>query len=202
MKTIAYLRVSTTGQGLNSQRLAILDYAQKNQLQIDQFIQVQSSSRKSMKERSIEQLFSAVQYGDLVLVSELSRLGRSVGQIIQLLDELIKLKVRFIAVKENIQLNGKQDIQTKMMVTMFGLFAEIERDLISERTREGLQNARDKGKNLGRPKGVGKSKLDGKETEIKILLDKNIPKASIAKIMDVSRSNLLHFIKSRSLTKS
>ncbi len=199
MKTIAYLRVSTTGQDLNSQRLAILDYAQKNQLQIDQFIQVQSSSRKSMKERSIEQLFSAVQYGDLVLVSELSRLGRSVGQIIQLLDELIKLKVRFIAVKENIQLDGKQDIQTKMMVTMFGLFAEIERDLISERTREGLQNARDKGKSLGRPKGVGKSKLDGKETEIKILLDKNIPKASIAKIMDVSRSNLLHFIKSRCL---
>lgn len=202
MKTIAYLRVSTTGQDLNSQRLAILDYAQKNQLQIDQFIQVQSSSRKSMKERSIEQLFSAVQYGDLVLVSELSRLGRSVGQIIQLLDELIKLRVRFIAVKENIQLDGKQDIQTKMMVTMFGLFAEIERDLISERTREGLQNARDKGKNLGRPKGAGKSKLDGKEAEIKVLLDKNIPKASIAKIMDVSRSNLLHFIKSRSLTKS
>lgn len=199
MKTIAYLRVSTTGQDLNSQRLAILDYAQKNQLQIDQFIQVQSSSRKSMKERSIEQLFSAVQHGDLVLVSELSRLGRSVGQIIQLLDELIKLNVRFIAVKENIQLDGKQDIQTKMMVTMFGLFAEIERDLISERTREGLQAARSKGKNLGRPKGVGKSKLDGKETEIKILLDKNIPKASIAKIMDVSRSNLLHFIKSRLL---
>lgn len=199
MKIIAYLRVSTTGQDLNSQRLAILDYAQKNQLQIDQFIQVQSSSRKSMKERSIEQLFSAVQSGDLVLVSELSRLGRSVGQIIQLLDELIKLKVKFIAVKENIQLDGKQDIQTKMMVTMFGLFAEIERDLISERTREGLQNARDKGKSLGRPKGVGKSKLDGKETEIKILLDKNIPKASIAKIMDVSRSNLLHFIKSRCL---
>lgn len=133
------------------------------------------------------------------MVSELSRLGRSVGQIIQLLDELIKLKVKFIAVKENIQLDGKQDIQTKMMVTMFGLFAEIERDLISERTREGLQNARDKGKSLGRPKGIGKSKLDGKEAEIKVLLDKKIPKASIAKIMDVSRSNLLHFIKSRCL---
>lgn len=199
MKIIAYLRVSTTGQDLNNQRLAILDYAHKNQLQIDQFIQVQSSSRKSMKERNIEQLFSTVKSGDLVLVSELSRLGRSVGQIIQLIDELIKLKVRFIAIKENIQLNGKQDIQTKMMITMFGLFAEIERDLISERTREGLQAAKSKGKTLGRPKGIGKSKLDGKETEIKILLDKNIPKASIAKIMDVSRSNLLHFIDSRSL---
>ena len=194
MKIIAYLRVSTTGQDLNNQRLAILDYAHKNHLQIDQFIQVQSSSRKSMKERNIEQLFSTVESGDLVLVSELSRLGRSVGQIIQLIDELIKLKVRFTAIKEN--------IQTKMMVTMFGLFAEIERDLISERTREGLQAAKSKGKNLGRPKGIGKSRLDGKEAEIKILLDKNIPKSSIAKIMDVSRSNLLHFISSRYLIKN
>ncbi len=202
MKIIAYLRVSTTGQDLNNQRLAILDYAHKNHLQIDQFIQVQSSSRKSMKERNIEQLFSTVESGDLVLVSELSRLGRSVGQIIQLIDELIKLKVRFTAIKENIQLNGKQDIQTKMMVTMFGLFAEIERDLISERPREGLQAAKSKGKNLGRPKGIGKSRLDGKEAEIKILLDKNIPKSSIAKIMDVSRSNLLHFISSRYLIKN
>ena len=197
MKIIAYLRVSTTGQDINNQRLAILDYAHKNHLQIDQFIQVQSSSRKSMKERNIEQLFSAVASGDLVLVSELSRLGRSVGQIIQLIDELIKLKVRFIAIKEKTQLNGKQDIQSKMMVTMFGLFAEIERDLISERTREGLIAARAKGKILGRPKGIGKSKLDGKETEIKILLEKKIPKASIAKIMGVSRSNILHFISSR-----
>jgi len=199
MKNIAYLRVSTSGQELNNQRLAILDYAQKNNLQINKFVESYSSSRKSIKERNLDQLFSNIHSGDLVLVSELSRLGRSVGQIIQLIDELIKLKVRFLAIKENIQLNGKQDIQSKMMVTMFGLFAEIERDLISERTREGLQNARDKGKNLGRPKGNGKSKLDGKEAEIKILLDKNVTKASIAKIMDVSRSNLLHFIDSRSL---
>lgn len=200
MKTVAYLRVSTSGQELNNQRLAILDYAHKNNLQIAHFIESQSSSRKSIKERNLDQLFSNIHSGDLVLVSELSRLGRSVGQIIQLIDELIKLKVRFLAIKENIQLNGKQDIQSKMMVTMFGLFAEIERDLISERTREGLQNARDKGKNLGRPKGIGKPKLDGKEAEIKVLLDKNIPKASIAKIMDVSRSNLLHFIDSRYLS--
>ncbi|MBP9743585.1 MAG: recombinase family protein [Burkholderiales bacterium] len=197
MKIIAYLRVSTTGQDLNNQRLAILDYAHKKHLQIDKFIEAQSSSRKTIKERNLDQLFSNVHAGDLVLVSELSRLGRSVGQIIQLIDELIKLKVRFIAIKENIQLNGKQDIQSKMMITMFGLFAEIERDLISERTPEGLQVAKNKGKNLGRPKGIGRSKLDGKEAEIKVLLDKNIPKASIAKIMDVSRSNLLHFISSR-----
>ncbi len=95
------------------------------------------------------------------MVSEISRLGRSVGQIIQVVDCLIKKRIRFVAIKENIQLDGKQDLQTKVMVTMFGLFAEIERDLISERTKEGLAAAKAKGKLLGRPKGLGKSKLNG-----------------------------------------
>jgi DNA invertase Pin-like site-specific DNA recombinase len=86
------------------------------------------------------------------------------------------------------------------MVTMFGLFAEIERDLISERTKEGLAAARAKGKILGRPKGVlGKSKLDGKEEEIQLLLKKEVSWAAIAKIMGVSRTALRHFIKTRKL---
>lgn len=199
MKTIAYLRISTGGQELNNQRLAILDYAQHHQLQIDKFLEVQASSRKTLKERGIAGLFAKMEPGDLILVSELSRLGRSVGQIIQLVDEIIKLQIKFIAIKENIKLDGKQDIQSKMMVTMFGLFAEIERDLISERTREGLIAARAKGKILGRPKGHGKSRLDGKETEITMLMEKKIPKASIAKIMGVSRSTLLNFICTRGL---
>ena len=97
-------------------------------------------------------------------------------------------------------LDGKQDIQSKVMVTMFGLFAEIERDLISERTCEGLAAARAKGRVLGRPKGShGRSRLDGKEDEIKMLLAKKVSKASIAKILDVSRSALLYFISSREL---
>jgi DNA invertase Pin-like site-specific DNA recombinase len=108
-----------------------------------------------------------------------------------------------LTIKENIQLNGKQDIQSKAMVTMFGLFAEIERDLISERTREGLAAAKAKGHLAGRPKGsLGQSRLDGREAEIKMLLGKRVSKASIAKIMDVSRSTLLHFIRSRALAKA
>ena|SRR5438477_1541464 len=201
MKTVAYLRVSSGVQDLNSQRLAILDYAHKNQIQIDEFLEVQVSSRKTMKERGIEGLFAGVSSGDLILVSELSRLGRSVGQVIRIVDDLVKHKIRFVAIKENICLDGgKQDIQSKVMVTMFGLFAEIERDLISERTQEGLNAARAKGRILGRPKGSrGPSRLDGKEGEIQILLGKKVSKASIAKIMDVSRSALLYFIESRKL---
>lgn len=198
MKVVAYLRISTGGQELNNQKLAILDYAQRHQLQISQFLEVQVSSRKSLKERGIEGLFAGMQAGDLLLVSELSRLGRSVGQVIQIVDDLIKHKIKFIAIKENIHLDGKQDIQSKVTITLFGLFAEIERDLISERTCEGLAAARAKGKILGRPKGSrGPSKLDGKEEEIQMLLRKKVSKASIAKILDVSRSALLYFIQSR-----
>ena len=109
-------------------------------------------------------------------------------QVIQIIDELVKQKIRFTAIKEAIHFEGKQDLQTKVMVALFALFAEVERDLISERTREGLAAARARGRLLGRPKGVlGKSRLDGKEEEIRILLQKQVSKASIAKIVGVSR---------------
>jgi len=200
MKTVAYLRISTGGQDLDNQRLAILDYAHRHRLQIDEFLEIQASSRRSLKERGLEGVFAGMHGGDLMLVSELSRLGRSVGQIIQIVDDLVKHQIRFIAIKENIQLDGQQDMQSKVMVTMFGLFAEIERDLISQRTCEGLVAARAKGHLPGRPKGSrGQSRLDGKEAEISMLLGKKVSKASIAKIMDVSRSTMLHFIRSRGL---
>ena len=117
-----------------------------------------------------------------------------------MIDDLITNQIRFVAIKENIELSGKQDIQTKVMVTMFSLFAEIERDLISERTKEGIAAARTKGKIIGRPKGtLGKSKLDGKEGEIRLLLEKDVGTTSIAKIMGVSRTALRHFIRTRKL---
>ena len=153
------------------------------------------------KARQIDSLLEALQEGDILIVSELSRLGRSVGQIIQIVDTLIKKKIKFIAVKQGMVINGKSDMQTKVMVTMFGLFAEIERDLISERTKAGLAAARAKGKLLGRPKGtLGKSKLDGKEEEIKGFLAKGVNKTAIAKILEVSRTALHSFITSRKLT--
>ena len=201
MKTVAYLRVSTTSQELDSQRLAILDYANLHQLRIDEFIVTQVSSRKNPADRGIAPLIARLQPADTLLVSELSRLGRSLSQIVQMIDQIINGQVRFIAIKEGIELFGKQDIKNKMMVTMFGLFAEIERDLISERTKEGLAAAREKGKRIGRPKGVlGKSKLNGREGEIRLLLSKEVGKASIAKILGVSRTALYHFIETRKLS--
>ena len=112
----------------------------------------------------------------------------------------VSLHLALIVLKEGIRLNGKKDLQAKVMVTLFGLFAEIERDLISMRTKEALQVAKASGKRLGRPPGVyGKSKLDGKKEEIKAFLDLKVSKASIAKIAGVDRSTLYHFIRTRNL---
>jgi DNA invertase Pin-like site-specific DNA recombinase len=200
MRTVAYIRISTGGQGLESQRLAILDYAQRHGLTVHAFVEAQAASRHTGARRGLDVLLDQVHPGDLILVSELSRLGRSVGQIIQLVDRLLKQRVRLVAIKEHIELHGTQDLQTKVMITMFGLFAEIERDLIAERTKEGLAPARAQGRQPGRPKGVlGTSKLTGREAEIQSLLAKTVSKASIAKILGSSRSTLYHFIQSRHL---
>jgi DNA invertase Pin-like site-specific DNA recombinase len=200
MRTVAYIRISTGGQGLESQRLAILDYAHRHGLTVQTFVEAQASSRHARAQRGVDTLLEQVHAGDLILVSELSRLGRSVGQIIQLVDRLLKQQVQLVAIKEHIRLNGTQDLQTKVMITLFGLFAEIERDLIAERTKEGLAAARAQGRLPGRPQGsLGTSKLTGREAEIQSLLAKTVSKASIAKILGVSRSTLHAFIQSRRL---
>lgn len=200
MKTIAYLRVSKNTQDVKNQRLAILEFAQQEKLSVDEFMELSMSSRRSSKERQIDILLSKLKSGDLLIVSELSRMGRSVGEIITTVDTLIKQSVRLIAIKEGIRLSGKHDLQTKIMVTLVGLFAEIERDLISVRTKEGLAAARASGKLLGRPKGkLGRSKLEGREEEIRQLLNLKVSKASIAKITAVDRATLCHFITTRKI---
>jgi DNA invertase Pin-like site-specific DNA recombinase len=200
MKTVAYLRVSTGSQDVANQKLAILDYARQKHFAVDRFVEVQVSAGKSPAQRRVEELLGTLQAGDRLVVSELSRLGRSLGQVIQLVEELVRRKICFVAIKEGIRFEGQKDLQTKVMIALFGLFAEVERDLISERTKEGLAAARAKGRLLGRPKGaLGKSKLDGKEEEVRLLLAKKVSKASIAKIVEVSRTALVHFIQTRSL---
>jgi DNA invertase Pin-like site-specific DNA recombinase len=201
MAILGYIRVSTHDQNIENQRLVILEYANRNSLTISQWIETKASSRRSSKERKIEELCKQLTPGDTLIVAELSRLGRSVGQIIILIDELLNKKVNVICIKEDLKLNIRRNMQSKVMLTMFSLFAEIERDLISERTKEGLERAKAEGKLLGRPKGkLGKSKLDGKQNEIQNYLDKGVNKANIAKIYDVSWPTLDNFIKTRGLS--
>lgn len=198
-RIIAYLRISTEEQDLNSQKLELHEYARRNDIKINEFVEVEISSRKSIQARKIDELLKNLHEGDLLLVSELSRLGRSVGQIIQIVDTLIKKQVRLVTVKESIKINGKQDIQTKTMITMFGLFAEIERDLISERTKQGLAAARAKGKILGRPKGSGKSKLDDFKPEIEALLKNGSSKTFVAKRYKTSLPNFYKWMKKQGI---
>ena len=133
MKTIAYLRVSTAQQDAGSQRLAILEYARKNGFRIDDFVEVTARGQASVKHRRLDELIGTLKRRDRLVVSELSRLGRSPGQIVAVLDGVAKAGIAFIAIKESIRVEGKQDIQTKVMTTLFALFAEVEHDLISER---------------------------------------------------------------------
>ena len=145
-------------------------------------------------------LMAALESGDRLVVSELSRLGRSLGDVVAMLDTIAKAGVLFVAIKENIRFEGRRDIQTKVMTTMFALFAEVERDLISERTREGLAKARASGRRLGRPKGaLGVSRLNGREEEIRHFLELGVSKSSIAKITGVNRTTLYNFIATRGL---
>ena len=199
-QTIGYIRVSSDKQTVDNQRLAILDYCNKQDIKVDNWIEVNMSSRKTPNQRRIDELLDRLEEGDRLIVAELSRLARSVGQIAVIVDRLLKNRIRFFSIKEGIELNGKPNIQSKTMITMSSLFSEIEKDLISERTKEGLKRARAEGKLLGRPKGsLGKSKLDGKEKEIKKYLELGVNKTNIARIFGVGWTTLNHFIKTREL---
>jgi len=194
----AYVRVSTTKQDHQNQELAIRRYAEKKGIQIGHWFKLEASSRKSTKERRLDELLAELDTGDTLIVSELSRLGRSLSQIVLTIDALREKNVTFIAIKNGMKFNGKQDHTATVQIAMFAALAEIERDLISERTKMGLDAARAKGKTLGRPKGsLGKSKLDGREKEIEELLGKGMTRAALARYLGVTPPTLMSFLKSR-----
>jgi len=200
MKTVAYLKTSLDRQEIQEQKRVILEFAQREGITVSRLIEMPASSTKGKR---IEQLFSQLASGDTLIVSELSRIGRSIGQVVRTMEALIKGKIRFIAVKEDIWLDEERNLQTHVMARMFGLLAELDRELVSVHTKEGLAAARAQGKKLGRPAGsLGKSKLDGRIEEIKRLLASGVSKASIARITEVERGTLNHFIKSRGLVQN
>jgi DNA invertase Pin-like site-specific DNA recombinase len=199
MAVYAYVRKSTDDQNTKGQQNTIYEYAHKEGLRIARWFDVDCSSRKTTKERRIDELLELMKEGDMLIVPELSRLGRSVGQIIMIVDELIRKKVALICLKENIRLNGEKGMQTTVMITMFGLFAEIERVLISERTREGLARARAEGKVLGRPKGKGKSKLDPYQEEIEALLKTGSTKKYLMQKYRVTGPTLYNWLRKHNI---
>ena len=157
---LAYLRTSTDKQDLNGQRLQILDYARRHQLEIADFIAISMSSQRSQRDRRLDELLERLNAGDTLLVTELSRLGRSTGQVISLIDELLAGNIRVVVIKQNLALDRNQnDMQSLTMITMLSLFAEMERMMISQRTREALATKKAQGIQLGKPKGTIQSSM-------------------------------------------
>lgn len=202
-KTIAYLRASTDKQDLNNQKLEILEYARKNRLEIDDFIQITISSRKTSKDRRIDEMVATLNDADTLIVTELSRLGRSTAEIIGLVNALIKKQVRVIAIKQNLDIK-QHDMNSKIITALFSLFAELERDLISLRTKEALASKKSQGVRLGKPKGtIQKSKFDKDVLKIKELLDLGLSVRKIANFLGYSNHiGLNKYINKRNIRTS
>jgi len=182
-KIVAYLRSSTHKQDLTHQRLEILEFARKKKLHVTEFVEITISSRKTSKQRRIDELMDTLGGASTLIVTELSRLGRSTAEVIGLVNALIHRNVRVIIIKQNLDIQ-QQDMNSKIMITLFSLFAELERDLISLRTKEALSAKKSQGKRLGKPKGtLQKSKFDPHLDKIRELLAYGLSGRKIAKIL-------------------
>lgn len=201
MRIFGYLRVSTTDQDTGKNKADVLSFANaKGFIGHVEFVEEKISGMKSWNTRKLADLVNLMNSGDVLIVPELSRLGRSLVEVLQVLNVLKDKDVAVYSVKEAFQLNG-DDMQSKVMRTMLGLFAEIERDLISARTKEGLQAAKAKGTQLGRPKGPGKSKLDPHRPEIEALLKNGSRKNFIAKRFGATPATITNWLKRQGLDK-
>ena len=198
-KTTVYLRVSTIDQDIEKNKAAILALANSKVLGHVQFVEEKVSGKISWKKRKIADILETSQKGDTIIVSELSRLGRSMLECMEILSIATQKGINIYAVKGDWQLNNS--IQSKIIAMAFSMAAEIERDLISKRTREALQVKKQNGMKLGRPKGVGKSKLDPYTVEIQALLANGSTQTFIAKRYKTTEANLTHWMKQRKLNR-
>ena len=198
-KTIAYLRVSTIDQDIEKNKAAILTLANQKVLGHVQFVEEKVSGKVSWRKRKIADILDTAQKGDNIIVSELSRLGRSMLECMEILSIATQKGVNLYAVKGDWQLNNS--IQSKIIAMAFSMAAEIERDLISKRTREALLVKKQNGMKLGRPKGVGKSKLDAVRIEIEALLKNGATQTFIAKRYHTTAANLHQWMKKHEIGK-
>lgn len=198
----AYIRVSTDKQTTENQHYELLKFADQRAIRIDGWIHETISSTKKYSSRVLGQLIETLTAGDTLIVTELSRLGRSLMEVMSILNILMGKQVRVLSVKEGYELGN--DINSKVLAFAFSLSAEIERSMISARTKEALARKKSEGKKLGRPQGrlSKRTKLTGREEEIKMLLGKRVAVSAIARIMGVHRVTMTNYIQSRQLSVS
>lgn len=190
-----YIRVSSDKQTVENQRFEINNFCQRHSMHIDGWIEETISGTKAYNKRELGKLLKRVQQNDLIICAELSRLGRNLFMIMEILNICMNKECRVWTIKDNYRLGD--DIQSKVLAFAFGLSAEIERNLISQRTKEALARKRQEGVVLGRPKGRKnkKHKLSGKRLIIEEMLMKGLSKRVIAKKMHVSRNTLYLFLR-------
>jgi DNA invertase Pin-like site-specific DNA recombinase len=197
MKTVAYLRISTVDQDIEKNKNDILQLANEKKLGNVEFIEEKISGTVSWKNRKIYNIIQSANKDDNIIVSELSRLGRSMLEIMEILSIAAEKQISIFSVKGNWQLDTS--IQSKIVAMVFAMASEIERELISARTKEALRVKKEKGIPLGRPKGPGKSKLDKFRPEIEALLANGSTQKFIAKRYNTTEANLYNWLKKHKL---
>ncbi len=190
-----YIRVSSDKQTVENQRYEINNFCQKEHLNIDGWMEETISGTKNYNKRALGRLLKKVRKDDLIICAELSRLGRSLFMIMEILSLCMKKGCKVWTIKDNYRLGD--DIQSKVLAFAFGLSAEIERNLISQRTKEALALRKAQGIHVGRKYGSKNAvyKLTGKERIVKEMLVKGVSKAAIARKLHVDRTTLWRFLK-------
>jgi DNA invertase Pin-like site-specific DNA recombinase len=196
-----YIRVSSDKQTVENQRFEINNFCVHQSMKIDGWIEETISGTKAYNKRQLGVLLKRIQKDDLIICAELSRLGRNLFMIMEILNICMTKEAKVWTIKDNYRLGD--DIQSKVLAFAFGLSAEIERNLISQRTKEALARRKAEGVVLGRPKGrlnsPDKYKLSGKENLIRELMTADVSQRKIAKICKVDRNTLIRFIKLRNI---
>jgi DNA invertase Pin-like site-specific DNA recombinase len=192
-----YIRVSTDKQTVENQKFEINGFCQQQQMLVGKWIEETISGTKDLEDRKLGKLLKKMKKDDILICSELSRLGRNLLMIMGILNHCMKKDVQVWTIKDNYRLGS--DINSKVLAFAFGLSAEIERNLISQRTKEALARKKAEGVILGRPRGrkSSKTKLTGKEKEIKRLLKDKVSYSAISRILGVHRLTVTSFIKER-----
>lgn len=189
-----YIRVSSDKQTTENQRFEINEFCKKHEFTVEKWFDEVISGTKKVEERKLGSLLDHLNKGDILICSEISRLGRSLLMVMSILNICMEKEVQVWTIRDNFRLGD--DVCSKVLAFAFGLAAEIERNLISLRTRESLARLKSEGVHVGRPVGSKsrRKKLSGKAKQIQKLLEENTPKAKIAKKLKVHPSTLRKFL--------
>ncbi|MBR3148288.1 MAG: recombinase family protein [Alphaproteobacteria bacterium] len=190
-----YCRVSTAHQHEENQHFVIENFAKNNNMTIDVWIEEKISSNKKLQDRKLGTLLNKLESGDILITTEISRLGRSLLEVMGILQNCLEKNCQIWTLKENFRLGA--DIQSKVLAFAFGLSAELSKSLLQERVRESLARLKASGKKLGRPIGAKskKLKLSKNKKRITFLVNKGLSKNEIARIMHVNKSTLYNYLR-------